>query len=114
LNQWSLVGRWKVHAEDALLIQTPGKILFHFQARDLHLVLGPGNKGKPIHFRVRLDGLPPGGNHGTDSDAEGRGVVREHRLYQLIRQVDKDAAEDHIFEIEFLTPRVQAFAFTFG
>ena len=28
---------------------------FHFQARDLHLVLGPAPDGKPIRFRVRLD-----------------------------------------------------------
>jgi hypothetical protein len=33
-------------------------------------------------------------------------------LYQLIRQ--KGAVEDRTFEIDFLDPGVQAFAFTFG
>ena len=42
----------------------------------------------------------------------GAGVVREPRLYQLIRQ--KGAIEDRTFEIEFLDPGVQAFVFTFG
>jgi cytochrome c biogenesis protein CcdA len=38
--------------------------------------------------------------------------VTEHRLYQLIRQ--KGTAEDRTFEIKFIDPGVQAFAFTFG
>ena len=55
LNQWSLGGHWKISPEHATLVQTPGKIIFRFHARDLHLVLGPGSDGKPIHFVVRLD-----------------------------------------------------------
>jgi hypothetical protein len=45
-------------------------------------------------------------------DADGNGTVHDHRLYQLIRQ--KGSVEDRTFEIEFLDPGVQAFAFTFG
>jgi hypothetical protein len=40
------------------------------------------------------------------------GQVTDHRLYQLIRQ--KDPKRQRTFEIEFLDPGVQAFAFTFG
>jgi hypothetical protein len=54
----------------------------------------------------------PGEGHGSDTDANGTGAVQGHRLYQLIRQ--KGAVEDRTFEIEFLDPGVQAFAFTFG
>ena len=50
-------------------------IVFRFQARDLHLVLGPGADGKPVRFRVRLDGAPPGDDHGTDVGADGSGTV---------------------------------------
>ena len=39
-------------------------------------------------------------------------IVEGHRLYQLIRQ--KGAVEDRTFQIEFLDPGVQSFAFTFG
>jgi hypothetical protein len=45
-------------------------------------------------------------------DADGRGVVNEHRLYQLIRE--NGGVSDHTFEIEFLDPGAQAYAFTFG
>jgi hypothetical protein len=57
-------------------------------------------------------GTAPGEGHGSDTDANGTGAVQGHRLYQLIRQ--KGAVEDRTFEIEFLDPGVQAFAFTFG
>jgi hypothetical protein len=95
-----------------VLQAAPGRIVFRFHARDLHLVLGPAKGGKPICFRVTLHGTPPGEDHGSDSDANGVGTVNEHRLYQLIRQ--EGTVEDRTFQIEFLDPGVQAFAFTFG
>jgi cytochrome c biogenesis protein CcdA/thiol-disulfide isomerase/thioredoxin len=112
LNQWALSGTWIVGAEKAALRTAPGKIVFRFHARDLHLVLGPGGTGSPVRFRVQLDGVPPGASHGTDVDANGDGVVGEQRLYQLIRQAS-DVGE-HEFSIEFLDGDVQAYSFTFG
>jgi hypothetical protein len=112
LNQWALGGTWKVGPESAVLDSAPGKIVCRFHARDLHLVLGATKNGKPIRFKVTLDGTSPGDDHGSDTDAGGAGTVQGHRLYQLIRQ--KGAVEDRTFEIEFLDPGVQAFAFTFG
>jgi Thioredoxin like C-terminal domain len=38
--------------------------------------------------------------------------VNAERLYQLIRQDGK--IKDRVFEIQFLDPGVQAYAFTFG
>jgi cytochrome c biogenesis protein CcdA/thiol-disulfide isomerase/thioredoxin len=112
VNQWGLVGNWNVSDEHAALIAAPGKVIFRFHARDLHLVLGPGKNGKPVRFLVRIDGTAPGEDHGVDTDGQGAGVVKEYRLYQLVRQ--KGKVEDRTFEIEFLDPGVQAFAFTFG
>ena len=65
-----------------------------------------------MRFRVTIDGAPPGSSHGTDTDADGQGVVTGQRLYQLVRQ--SGAIADRTFEIRFLDPCVQAFAFTFG
>jgi thiol-disulfide isomerase/thioredoxin len=112
LNNWGLDGKWVDHAQVAVLKSPGGKIVFRFHARDLHLVLGASEDGKPIHFRVTIDGQVPGENHGVDTDAQGNGVVTDHRLYQLVRQ--KGSIVDHTFEIEFLDPGVQAFSFTFG
>ena len=112
LNEWALTGRWKDEGQIATLLSASGGIVYRFHARDLHLVLAPARDGKPIRFRVTLDGKPPGADHGADCDANGDGTVTESRLYQLIRQ--KNGASDRVFRIEFLTPGVQAFAFTFG
>ena len=73
---------------------------------------GAGENGQPLKFRVRIDGTEPGEDHGADTDAQGNGVVKEYRLYQLVRQ--KGKVEDRTFEFEFLDPGVQVFAFTFG
>jgi len=112
LNQWALAGDWKVEREAATLERANGRIVFRFHARDLHLVLGPVKNNKPVRFKVKLDGVAPGTDGGTDVAPDGTGTVQEHRLYQLIRQ--KGTVEDRTFEIEFLDPGVQAFAFTFG
>jgi len=112
LNQWALAGKWKVTGEKATLAAPPGRVVFRFRARDLHLVLGPDAERKPVRFRVLLDGKPPGADHGMDTDAAGNGTVREQRLYQLIRQ--KGAVGEHEFTIEFLDGHVEAYSFTFG
>jgi thiol-disulfide isomerase/thioredoxin len=112
LNQWALAGDWTIGGERAVLNAANGRIAYRFHARDLHLVMGPGADGKPVRFRVRVDGKAPDADHGVDTDAEGNGIVKEQRLYQLVRQ--GKAVADREFEIEFLDPGAQAFAFTFG
>jgi len=112
LNEWGLVGDWTVGGEHATLDAQGGGIVYRFHARDLHLVLGPGPDGAPVRFRVTIDGAAPRDSHGVDVDAEGQGVVTGQKLYQLIRQ--NGAVADRTFEIRFLDPGVQAFAFTFG
>jgi thiol-disulfide isomerase/thioredoxin len=112
LNTWALAGEWTVRGEAATLEQAGGRIVYRFHARDLHLVMGPAARGKPVPFRVLVDGRPPGQAHGADVDADGRGLLDEHRLYQLVRQ--PGPIEDRQFEIEFLAPGAQAYSFTFG
>jgi cytochrome c biogenesis protein CcdA/thiol-disulfide isomerase/thioredoxin len=112
LNEWGLSGTWTVGAEKAVLDKADGAIRYRFSARDLHLVLGPDSNGKPIHFRVTVDGKAPGENHGADTDAQGFGTVAATRLYQLVRQSGDVQARN--FEIQFLDPGVEAYAFTFG
>lgn len=112
LNQWGLGGEWNVGEERAALQTGPGRIVFRFHARDLHIVLSTAKSGRPVRFRVRLDGAAPGLDCGVDSAPDCAGEVSEPRLYQLIRQ--KGQVEDRTFEIEFLDPGVEAFSFTFG
>jgi thiol-disulfide isomerase/thioredoxin len=112
LNHWALLGEWTMERTFAALNNAGGRIAYRFHARDLHLVMGPAARGAAVRFRVRIDGQPPGAAHGIDIDDQGNGTVSEQRLYQLIRQ--PGAIADRLFEIEFLDPGVEAFAFTFG
>jgi thiol-disulfide isomerase/thioredoxin len=112
LNEWALSGDWTARSDAEALNNPNGGIAYRFQARDLHLVMGPAIPGKPVRFRVLIDGRPPGEAHGLDVDENGSGTVTEQRLYQLIRQ--PNAVIDRQFEIEFLDAGVEAFAFTFG
>jgi cytochrome c biogenesis protein CcdA/thiol-disulfide isomerase/thioredoxin len=110
-DHWALSGKWRVSPEYAAAQDAGAAISYRFQGRDLHLVLGTFG-GKPVRFRVTLDGASPGADHGADIDAQGNGEIREQRLYQLIRQSGKIAV--HTFRIEFLDTDAKAFAFTFG
>jgi len=112
LNEWGLSGSWKVGKESAELQAAPGRVLFRFHSRDLHFVLAPISDGKPVRFKVILDGAAPGANCGSDCAPDGSGEIREPRLYQLIRQ--KDKIMDRTFEIEFLDSGAHAVDFTFG
>ena len=94
-----------------MLEQAGGSIAFRFDARDAHLVLSPGAL-EPIPFRVLLDGEPPGAADGVDVDEAGNGVLREGRMYQLVRQ--HDTVRERTLEITFRGPGAEAYAFTFG
>ena len=110
-NQWALAGEWTIGRENVVLDEAGGSIAFRFHARDAHLVLSPGAH-EPIPFRVLVDGEPPGPSHGVDVDEDGNGVLRDGRLYQLVRE--HDAVRERTLEITFLEPGAEAYAFTFG
>lgn len=112
VNRWGLSGAWIIAGDRAVGSDEDGRIAYRFNARDLHLVLGTGRTGGPIRFQVTVDGHPPGADHGSDIDPEGFGTVTETRLYQLVRQAD--GSRTRTFEIKFLNPGVEAYAFTFG
>jgi thiol-disulfide isomerase/thioredoxin len=111
LNHWALAGEWTMGNEKVVLGQAGGSIAYRFHARDAHLVLSPGGR-EPIPFRVLLDGEAPGASHGVDVDEDGTGLLRDGRLYQLVRE--HDDVRERTLEIRFLEPGAEAYAFTFG
>jgi len=112
LNEWAISGAWTLGRQAATLDEAGGQLSCRFHARDLHLVMGPATRGTEVRFRVLLDGRPPVDEHGLDVDDQGGGVVTQQRLHQLIRQ--PGSVTEHLFEITFLDPGVQAYVFTFG
>jgi thiol-disulfide isomerase/thioredoxin len=112
LNQWALSGDWTAKRQAVVLEKGNGLIAYRFHARDVHLVMGPVTRGTSVRFRALIDGKPPGAAHGGDVGADGTGIVKEQRLYQLVRQ--PRPILDRQFEIQFLDPGVEALCFTFG
>jgi thiol-disulfide isomerase/thioredoxin len=112
LNQWALAGDWTLGEEAASLNEPDGRVVLRFQARDVHLVMGPAGRGASVRFSVRVDGQAPGAAHGLDVDERGEGTVTDQRLYQLIRQRG-DVAE-RTLEVTFLDRGVELYVFTFG
>jgi thiol-disulfide isomerase/thioredoxin len=112
LNEWALWGSWTIERQAAVLEGANGKIVYRFHARDLNLVMAPSTLGTAVRFRVLIDGHSPGAASGADIDEQGYGIVREARMYQLIRQSDKIADRESV--IEFLSSGVSVYDFTFG
>jgi hypothetical protein len=112
LNHWALSGDWTVRADRVVLNEAGGRLLFRFQSRDVHLVIKPVEGGGSVPFHVSLDGEAPGGEGGADVDADGRGVLDDDRMYQLVRQAG--GVEERTFAITFGEPGVEAYVFTFG
>lgn len=112
LNQWALHGEWTMAEEYTQLNQAPGRLVCRFQARDVHLVMGPHRPDLPVRVRVSLDSQPPGPARGLDVGGDGLLTVRDQRVYQLIRQ--PGAIAPRTVTIEFLDAGAEVFAFTFG
>jgi thiol-disulfide isomerase/thioredoxin len=111
LNQWAPAGDWATGPEKLTLEQPGGSIVFRFHARDAHMVLAPSARA-PIPFRVLVDGEPPGPSAGVDVDEDGSSVLREGRMYQLVRE--HDTVRERTLEITFLEAGAEAYSFTFG
>src|SRR5882724_6195473 len=58
LNHWGLSGSWNLNAESAVLQAVPGKIVFRFHSRDLHLVLAPAKDARDSCFAGRNHAMP--------------------------------------------------------
>jgi hypothetical protein len=112
LNEWSLSGEWTLEEQFAGLNGAEGRIAYRFQARDVHLVMGPAAHETSVRFQVLIDGQPPGPAHGLDVDEHGNGTATQPRLHQLVRQ--RGSVAEHTFEIAFLDPGIRAYVFTFG
>ena len=111
LNQWTLAGEWAVGHEKVVAREAGASVAFRFHARDAHLVLNSG-RAEACSVPCIVDGEAPGASHGEDVDEDGNGVLREGRLYQLVRE--QEQVRDRTLEVTFLEPGAEAYSFTFG
>ncbi len=108
-NTYSLGGIWNITNEQAEAGES-AVLELNFTAEKVFLVLRPGNTISKI--KVLLDGKAVDStNAGTDVQ-DGIITVNTDRLYNLIDL--KGKVENHILRLEFQTPGIEVFAFTFG
>ena len=110
-NQWALTGEWTTGIESVVGDEPGCSVAFRFEARDAHLVMAAGT-AEPVPFRVHVNDEAPGLSHGVDVNDEGDGLLREGRMYQLIREHDK--VRERTLRVTFTEPGAQAYVFTFG
>lgn len=85
---------------------------YRFVAGKVFLVLRPGTAGPNSKVKVLLDGKPVDGSNAGSDVNDGKVTVNTDRLYNLIDL--KGRQGDHVLELRFESPGIEAFAFTFG
>ena len=100
LNAWGLSGTWTVARHAAVLERAgrPDRVPVPRARRQPRH--GPGAEGRPIPFRVFLDGAARGRRARHRRGRRRQRALDEQRTYQLIRQTGPIA--ERRFEIEFL------------
>lgn len=110
-NSFSLGGQWTINDGDAMAGKN-ATLTYNFTASYVYLVLNPSTGKQTSQIKVFLDGKPVNAsNEGTDVK-NGVLIIPEDRLYNLINLHGK--TESHVLKLEFETPGIQGFAFTFG
>ncbi|HXS14771.1 MAG TPA: hypothetical protein VN711_01470, partial [Candidatus Saccharimonadales bacterium] len=103
-------GNWNITPENA----TTGKnatLSYHFFANKVFLVIRPGGNTNPT-IKVYVDNKLVDDSSGGADVKDGIATVDTDRLYNLVDL--KGKAGSHTLRLEFQSPGVQVFAFTFG
>lgn len=108
MNSFAYGGEWNVGRETAMPF-TGSELSFHFNAKDVYLVINSKNSNSKI--KVTVDGATPSQNILGNDVFEGDVTVTENRLYHLLHF---KKAEDHILKLIFQDNNASVFAFTFG
>lgn len=109
-SSFSLGGEWNIQDEYA----TTGKnaiLTYNFFANNVFLVVRPGT-AKDAKVKVFLDGKVLNTSNAGSDVKDGIVTIDSDRLYNLIDL--KGNVGQHVLKLEFQSPGIEAFAFTFG
>lgn len=109
-NLFALGGKWDILPEYAITGQQ-SVLEYNFTAQKVFLVLRPGNN-KQATIKVWLDKQPISQSQAGDDVKNSILPIDQDRLYNLVNLHGK--TEKHLLRLEFQTPGVQVYAFTFG
>lgn len=98
-NSFSFGGEWLVNADQSISGQQ-AVLLYSFYAKNAFLVMRPPKNIQNASVKVYVDGK-----------AVGVITVDSDRLYNIVKL---DSYGQHLLKLEFLTPGIEVYAFTFG
>jgi len=110
-DSFSLGGEWDVRSEDAVAGEN-ARLDYRFYADKVFLVLRPGAAGSNAKVKVSVNGKAVDGTNAGADVNNGEIIVNSDRLYNLIDLKGKPGS--YVLQLQFETPGVEAFAFTFG
>jgi hypothetical protein len=110
-NSFSLGGQWNITLENAIAGNN-AVLNYNFLANKVFIILRPGSASQNQMVKVYLDGKVIDASVAGSDVKNGILTVDSDRLYNLVDLHGK--TENHILKLEFLTPGVQVYTFTFG
>jgi cytochrome c biogenesis protein CcdA/thiol-disulfide isomerase/thioredoxin len=111
LNSFSLSGEWNIRSEDAVA-GAGAQLQYRFYADKVYLVLHPGASKSPQRLKVFLDGKIIAASQAGSDVINSVVTLDSDRLYNLVDLRGRKGA--HTLLLQFETPGVEAYAFTFG
>lgn len=109
-NNFSLGGVWTIDGEYSVTGKNAALEL-NFVAKKVFVVLRPGIN-KTATVKVSVQGKTPDGTNAGNDVKNGIITVDSDRLYEIVDL--KNGQGNHILRLEFQTPGIEVFAFTFG
>ena len=106
-NALYLGGTWNVTPEYSESV-FGASVLYRYDAKEVYIV---ADADTAIAVEVLQDGKPVGTSGGADVNTEGIVVMKESRLYKLIRNPEPG---EHILELRVKSKGLRLYAFTFG
>lgn len=111
VNSFSFGGQWTINDEEAIA-GSNAVLTYHFQAEKVYIILRPAANGSVGTVKVFLDGKQIDGSVAGSDVRNGVVTVDLDRLYNVVDLHGKIG--DHILRLEFQTPGIKAYTFTFG
>lgn len=106
-NALYLGGAWNILSEYAETVSA-ASVVYKYNAKEVYLV---ADADTPVSVKVFQDGEPVGAGRGEDVNAEGVAIMKESRLYKIIRNTTPG---EHLLELRIEGKGLRLYAFTFG
>ena len=110
-NSFTYGGSWTINSENAVA-GVSATLNYNFSAGHVYIILRPADASHKGQVQVLLDGKIIDIDHAGADVKKGIITVDSDRLYNVVDLHGK--TESHVLKLQFLTPGIQVYTFTFG